>query len=229
MTVTRVDAVYADLREALLNGEFEPGSKLRLAVLGDRYKASLSVMREAMTRLLGDGFVTASPQRGFRVRELSVEDLRDLTRARILIETAGLRESIRSGDVGWESNLVAAHHTLTQTRWKDGGGSVRPEWAEVHHRFHTALFSGCGSSHLIAVATDLRHRGGLYVRWSESLGGDPTRDVALEHKEIFELALARDGDAASDALAAHLERTSAALVAYAHEHALDDAGGTKRT
>lgn len=217
--MTRVETVYAALHGALMAGEFEPGEKLKLTALAERFDTGLSVLREAMTRLTGDGLVTVSPQRGFRVVDLSVEDLCDLTRARVLVETAALTESVRIGNVAWEAKLLAAHHTLTRTPWTGERGTFQSaEWATAHHAFHTALFAGCDSDHLVAVAGALRHRADLYLGWSQRLGG-ATRDVAAEHRDIMEKALARDREGACNALAAHVQRSTSALLDYVAEHA----------
>lgn len=76
---TRTGEVYEALRVDILNTQIEPGSRLKIADLSNRFGASLSVVREALTRLGEQGLVVASPQRGFSVIELSVEDLDDLT------------------------------------------------------------------------------------------------------------------------------------------------------
>jgi DNA-binding GntR family transcriptional regulator len=54
--------------------------------LAGRFGVSQSVVREALTRLGERGLVVASPQRGFRVRELSVADIAELTELRVEIE-----------------------------------------------------------------------------------------------------------------------------------------------
>jgi DNA-binding GntR family transcriptional regulator len=56
---------------------------------------SAAVVREALSRLTEQGLVQSNPQRGFIVMPLSVDDLHDLTRIRVLVETLALRESIR--------------------------------------------------------------------------------------------------------------------------------------
>src|SRR3954467_10995280 len=115
MASTRTADVYDRLRSRLLNGELEPGAKLKLAEFGAEFGVSLSVVREAVTRLAEQGLVQSSPQRGFRVTPLSVDDLIDLTRTRVLIETLALRESITHGDLNWESTVIARHHALQKT------------------------------------------------------------------------------------------------------------------
>ena len=212
-----VEEVYGAVRAELLTGQLEPGSKLRLSDFSTRFGVSLSVIREAMTRLAGQGLVQSSPQRGFWVTPLSAEDLVDLTRTRALIETLALRESIAHGDLGWESSVVARHHALQKTPMTTAEGHVSEAWANAHREFHHSLLTGCNSTRLIAIATGLRDCSELYQHWSRELAHDTDRDVVSEHREIAELTAARDADAACAALERHIERTTAALLAYAAE------------
>src|SRR5690625_4162149 len=124
ITKTRSDTVYAQLRNDLLQGEFEPGAKLRITELANRYNCSPSVLREVLNRLSQQALVVAIPQRGFAVPELTVEALLDLRHARILVETMALRESITHGARQWESGVLAAHRRLQQRRELDGGGQL---------------------------------------------------------------------------------------------------------
>ncbi|QZE26264.1 GntR family transcriptional regulator [Brevibacterium casei] len=93
---------YDRLRAELLRGCFTPGSKLRIGEIADRFSVSPSVLREAMTRLAQDGLLSASPQRGFSVPELTAGLLEDLTRARRIIEAAALRS--RSPTAIWRGS-----------------------------------------------------------------------------------------------------------------------------
>src|SRR6202008_3424972 len=88
--VTRGKEVYDVLRAELLNGVLCPGDKLRMVELASRFEVSQSVIREALTRLAEQGLVVATPQRGFRVRELSVEDIAGLTESRVAVESIAL-------------------------------------------------------------------------------------------------------------------------------------------
>lgn len=123
---TLSEQVYVALRADLLRGLLQPGSKLKLSDFSARFSVSLSVVREAMARLAEQGLVQSSPQRGFWVTPLSIKDLRDLTRARVLIETLALRESIASGAPTWESTVLTSHHTLDKTPMVTADGSRQP-------------------------------------------------------------------------------------------------------
>ena len=167
---------------------------------------SLSVVREAVTRLASEDLVEATPQRGFRVRPLSVEHLQDLTWVRVQLETLALRESIAKGDVTWEANLVAAHHRLavTPTYFEDGTGNL--EWLTAHSGFHAALAAAAGSPILERLRRQLYDAAELYRMWSSNLPQHPTREhVDDEHRAIFEAALARDADRAVELVTRHLE------------------------
>jgi DNA-binding GntR family transcriptional regulator len=212
---TRTSSVYETLRADLLAGRVEPGSKLRLAALGSRFDVSLSVVREALTRLSEQGLVVANPNRGFSAVSLSVDDLVDLTRTRIDIETLAVRRAVAHGSLEWETALVGAHHHLAGTPITvPGDEGLNEAWVASHRAFHRALLAGCGSVRLEAIATALRDSAELYRVWSRSLAHDDGRDVACEHRRLTELAIARDADGTADALGAHIQRTTDALLAY---------------
>lgn len=212
---TLTETVYGELRAELLRGELAPGAKLRISEIAAQRGVSPSVLREALTRLAEQGLVVAMPQRGFAVAELSIEALLDLTRARTIIESAALRESIADGDLAWEADVIAAHYRLRHTPLNNADGHVNLEWADAHRHFHHTLLAGGTSSRLTALADGLRDCSELYMYWSRELAHDDHRDAAAEHEEITELTLARDAGRATQALAAHIERTTEALVRYA--------------
>ena len=66
-----VEDVYEALRSDILFGRRLPSSRLQLNELAEEHGVSLSVVREAVTRLATEDLVEATPQRGFRVRSPS--------------------------------------------------------------------------------------------------------------------------------------------------------------
>jgi DNA-binding GntR family transcriptional regulator len=87
--------------------------------------------------------------------------------------------------------------------------------------FHAALLAGARNPRLEAVAASLRDSSELYRRWYWVLTDDHDRDVAAEHRQLKDFALARDADAAAEVLVQHIERAPAQLIAYARERGLD--------
>ena len=213
------EAVHALLRADLLGGVHPPGSRLKFAALCERYGASVSVLREALSRLAEQGLVESEPRIGFRVRSVTIADLRDLTATRIDLETMALRSAIERGGMEWESDLVAAHHRLERTPLltEDAPPRVADDWETAHARFHAALLEGCGSPWLLGLACTLRDAAEFYRRWSQLQ--EPGRDVAGEHRAILEAVLDRDTDTAVARLRDHYQHTADIL-----ERALPDEG-----
>jgi DNA-binding GntR family transcriptional regulator len=211
-----VEDVYHEVRSDILFGRRLPSSRLPLNEIAEQHGVSLSVVREAVTRLASEDLVEATPQRGFRVRSLSIAHLHDLTWMRIQLETLALRHAIAKGDVSWEADLVAAHHRLAVTPmyFEDGTGNF--EWLTAHAGFHAALAAASGSPILERLRRQLYDAAELYRMWSGNLPRHPTRShVADEHKAIFEAALARDADMAAVLVTRHLETTARHLEAVA--------------
>ena len=219
---TRTGQAYEVLRSDLLNGVFQPGQKLKMVELTERFGVSQSVVREALTRLTEQGLLIATPQRGFRVRDLSVQDIGELTETRVQVESLALRLAVERGDLQWETGILAAHHRLERTPVTRDDGTVSEDWSVQHRDFHQALLAGCGNRRLESVASSLRDSAELYRRWYWVLTDDHQRDIAREHRELRDLALARDADRAIGVLAEHIERAPSLLIAYAREHGLDD-------
>lgn len=215
MSRASTDQVHSQIRADILGGVFEPGQKLKFAALSERYGASVSAIRECLTRLTEQRLVVSEPMVGFRVVPLSIEDLEDLTATRIDLEVLALRGAIADGGMDWESDLVAAHHRLERTAivTTDGPTRVSDEWEAAHVRFHAALLAGCHRPRLLGMTDSLRDAAELYRRWSQPR--DPERDVVAEHREIFEATLARKAKGAATALGDHYRRTADIL-----EHSL---------
>ena len=176
----------------ILAGRYTPGSKLSPRAIATQYKVSLSVVREALTRLTEQGLVVSEPQLGFSVVSLDIEDVRDISRVRILIEGAGLKEAVEHADVEYEAGIVASHHRMVrnQFRRRGAGRAVTEDWARAHAGYHSALISACPSPRLRDLAASLRETAELYRRWSGSFSTDQApRDVPAEHRGLMDAAL----------------------------------------
>lgn len=210
-------AVHARMRADILAGRFDPGCRLSPRELAADFDVSLSVVREALSRLAEQGLVVATPQLGFSVVSLDVEDLRDLTKVRVLIEGAALREAIDHSDVEHETRVVAAHHRLSRTPFlaDEAARTITDEWSNAHAAFHDALISASPGGRLRELAANLRDQSELYRRWSGPLAsGDERRDVAGEHRRLMEAVLEHDADRAVDVLAEHFNLTTSILISY---------------
>jgi DNA-binding GntR family transcriptional regulator len=216
---TLVEFAYGRLREDILHGRHRPGEKLRVELLRNEYQVGSSTLREALSLLVADALVTSEGQRGFRVAPVSLDDLRDITRMRRLLECEAIREAIAQGDDAWEAGVVAAYHRLSRVEERLAGAvtqEVIDEWEERNRAFHEALMAGCASKWLHHFRGILYSQSERYRRMALSTRTIP-RDIHAEHEAILRATLARDADAASALLAEHIERTLHAIAAAVPE------------
>lgn len=212
---SRATDFFQELRAEILSGRRLPGERVLLHDLQDAFKVSLSPIREGLARLVAEGLLVPSGLKGYRVAQVSVEELLDVKRTRIRVESMALRESLLQGGEEWEIALSASFQRLRNfenRRW--GAGEVE-QWEERHHAFHSQLIAACGSPLLIRFCRSLHETSDRYRRIYLSVH-DPARAdrsrVMSEHQRLYEAALARDAERACQVLGQHIEATSARLL-----------------
>ncbi|MBV9835031.1 MAG: GntR family transcriptional regulator [Alphaproteobacteria bacterium] len=213
---TLVEEVYLRIRASILAGRLLPGQKLKLALLCEEHGASLSIVREALTRLSAEKLVRSQPQQGFTVTSLSPAGLRDLTFVRIQIESIALRRAMELGGVEWEAGVLAAHHVLANTPVHAGDDSKRlsEAYAAAHASFHFSLTAACDSPLLLDYQRTLYDASELYRRLSYLMTRERrgVRDKAGDHRRLMEATLARDADRVIRLLTTHYEATTRNLI-----------------
>ena len=205
---TVTEAVYARIRGDILLGMLRPGQKLKLDGMRGIYDASVSTLRETLSRLVSDGLVSNEGQRGFQVVPATLADLRDIIETRLLMEVHAARRALARRDIDWEAALVAAYHKLSRVEaLVEADPDRHSVQLEAFNRgFHATLVAGCGSRwlttfHGVMYDQSLRYRMlAFQVR-------DFPRDLSRrEHKEILDHALASNADALEKVLTAHITK-----------------------
>ena len=204
---TLTDQAYQQLRDDIIHGHLAPNTKLRIEPLRQQYGVGATPLREALSRLSSDGFVTIEGQRGFKVADMTLEDLEDVTSLRVVLENQALTQSITKGDDVWEAGLVAAFHRLAKLE-ESAERDIR-DWEERNAAFHNALTGACRSQWLKRFYAVLYDQHKRYRNLARS--DTHTRDIHAEHEAIYKAALARDVEAACQANEYHIRQT--ALVA----------------
>jgi len=222
---TLAEAIYRRLRRDIIWGALAPGAPLRSDELRESYDVGVSPLREALSRLIAERLVTAVGQKGFRVAPLTSADVLDTMQTRVVLEREALARSIAQGTVEWETGVVAAYHSLSRVPIPRRAEPEADAWGRYHRQFHMALLAACGSPWQLELAGLLfdhadRHR---VIRARSVPEPKLARDIAAEHKEILDAALARKTKAAVQALERHYRATAERVVA-----ALDSNGQSKK-
>lgn len=217
--VSSVELPARNLTSALLDGlraeilccRLKPGEKLIAGAIATRHRVSLGVVREALSRLVAEGWVEAEDRRGFRVTPVSISELRDINLSRIEIEKIALRQSITLGGPEWEQSIRRAYQELDSVP-RSSPGDAGPQfiaWTGRHQNFHAALLAACPAGWLLKFRQMLFQKCERYRFLSYSLA---PRDVEGEHRRIMQATLDRDIDAATAALCDHYTTTAEIII-----------------
>ena len=204
-TTTLTKTVYEELRADVLSGKLRPGEKLAADALRARFCTGSSPIREALNRLLSEGFVALEEQKGFRVAPVSQQELNELVLARMWIDGSAIGESVKRFDPAWEENLVLALHRLVKTPRQHKQFNTDPEWEQRHKAFHLALVEGCGSQWIVRISQQLFDAATRYRLLSTNYESD--RDDLEEHRAIASACFERNAAKAIDLLKAHYNQT----------------------
>src|SRR3712207_8755926 len=95
------DRAYDRIRADIVFGRLSPGARLRLDRLAGEYGASVSTLREILSRLSSEGLVVAEGQRGFRVAPVSPAGFEDVAALRLLLERSEERRVGKESRSRW--------------------------------------------------------------------------------------------------------------------------------
>ena len=192
----------------IIAGLLAPGARLGIVDLVQRYEIGATPLREGLSRLVSRGLIVGIGQRGFRVADVSREDLLDITQMRTVVEIEALRLAIAHGDDAWEASIVSALHQMrrhierTGNEFREGA----PDFDRLHKAFHTALLAACGSRRLLMAHSDLYDQAYRYRRVMMRALGSGEQFIAV-HQSLADQVLARDLDGAPAMLRSHLHST----------------------
>ncbi len=206
---TLVQGATAELRRRILSGELAPGSSIRLDETARLLEMSPIPLREALRTLATEGLVENFPQRGYRVRAASREDLEDTYRLRMLLEPSAVRsavERLTEADLRELRDAFSDHARIgEEAEWEDR--------QERHARFHFALYRPCGSPWLLRIISMLWANSGRYQNMSTVDVGSRQPRVD-EHRNILLAYEKRSVEDAARLMQEHLEHTYRVATKY---------------
>ncbi|MEJ7796441.1 MAG: GntR family transcriptional regulator [Nocardioides sp.] len=194
-----VDRVAAELRRAVFDGEVESGTPLRELALAESLSVSRPTVREALTLLVAEGLAIREPNRGVSVASPEAGSVRDVCRARWVLEGAGVRRW-REAEHD-QRDLV--HSTLADYIAAVREHASYQELNERHLAFHVSLVGLTGSPRLVAMADNLVIELKLALAQVDRIRRN-AHDQADSHAALVQLLEDDDIDGATEFLRRHL-------------------------
>lgn len=204
---SNAEFAFRVLRERILSGEFPRGSQHSVYRLAEELQLSRTPVREAVIRLADLRLVEIERRRGFTVRGLQVDDIRELFEIRMFLEIPSVERACRSFGDGEIENLRAHLEELEDAAERQD----KEAFGVLDQQFHACILRGAKNKRLIELLDE--------IRTSSRLSGVSSvtekrtfRQIYLEHKRIFDAIEARDAEAAVAMMQAHLFSTATTLM-----------------
>lgn len=198
---------YEALRRLILSGALPQGEQIIETQLAERLGVSRTPVRDALTRLVGEGLVEQRPNRTRYVADLWLK-VRDVLAVRTRLEpwAAALASyNLSAADI----DVLRALQDRMEALLENSSEHIE-ELLRMNRAFHEQLTSYCDNPALIEVLVRLRPYS-VFPRIIERYTPETLREAILEHRQIIDALWSRDQAAVERIMTIHLERGNAAI------------------
>ncbi|MER8084667.1 GntR family transcriptional regulator [Streptomyces sp. NPDC058316] len=193
------DRVANALRAALIAGDLRPGMIYSAPALAAEFGVSATPVREAMLDLAREGLVEAVRNKGFRITELTEQDLDDFTELRAMIEVPTVGRIARMG----KTRELKALRPLALAIVDAAADHDIIGYLEADRRFHLELLGLAGNRRLVEEVSSLRKRSRLFGLNRLAATGQLTVS-AEEHVQLLDLMIAGEAQRAETCMLTHM-------------------------
>lgn len=207
-------AIATELRERIVRGKIAAGSRINEVHLSAELAVSRTPLREALQALVGEGAVESQPRRGFFVRPLTVEEVRDIYPIRAYLDP----EALRLSGVPERRRLAR----LARLRGALQAAAGTEAAIDADDAWHRELWADCPNGVLVDLIERFMQRTRRYELFL--MGARAVRRVSAGSKASIEKLLrAGDLDAACALLRERLMQSQEPIVAWLEHRAAEDA------
>ncbi|MFC2123621.1 GntR family transcriptional regulator [Bacteroidota bacterium] len=205
---SQANRAYIEIRRVILTAQLHPRTRLKEDHWARKLSVSRIAIREALTRLLGEGLVTAGDKGGYFVVEMTIEDVRQIRETREILETAAVRlaiHKISQKDFNELDQICEDFSDMVKKGYLSGAN-------EVDLRFHEKLIELSGNKKLLK-AYHFCHIPIFHQKLgntSRSLNDYDQTDV--EHRGIVTALKDRNLNLAEETLIKHFKRGEDAII-----------------
>jgi DNA-binding GntR family transcriptional regulator len=204
--VSTVDALAAELRRQVLDGERPAGTRLIERELCDEFVVARHTLRAALRTLAAEGLVLLEPHRGAAVARLDADEVAELyeLRAALELEAAHLALERHGGTLPG-----SVHAALADLERACAGRD--PAWSEItdrHLALHAAIVAAARSRRIAAAHATLAGEMRLFLLQLKPIF--TPAGIAADHTALV-ARLERDGP---EALREHLRVAARALAGH---------------
>jgi DNA-binding GntR family transcriptional regulator len=191
------------IRGAIVSGQMKVEELYSAPRLAAELRVSVTPVREALLDLAREGLLEPVRNRGFRVVNLSAQELNDIYAIRLLLEVPSVAEAARRGG---SSRQIAELRELAEAAQRLAGESDLIAYLRADRKFHIALIDIVANQALSDLVASLRDRVRLYGLASAATRAHVAKSVE-EHFSLLRLVEAGEPEKAARLMRQHLERS----------------------
>ncbi|NMM44740.1 GntR family transcriptional regulator [Rhodospirillaceae bacterium KN72] len=212
---TQLDQITQNLREILLEGEYEPGEALREVAVAERLGVSRTLVRLAMGALEQEGLLNRAPNKGFRVRLFTIDEVAGAIEVRGELEALAARNAAEKGIPKTLQDRLRAILSEAEVLVETGLGDLeaRTRWIDLNTAFHAGIVEGAGNQSLgpaidhicrIPLASP---RAIVFDRTQPDRNVEQVRAANADHVQILDAIVNRQGMRAACLIREHAYRS----------------------
>lgn len=194
-------SAYLKLREAIVDGRFQPSERLVEADLARTFGAGRTAIRAALVRLEQEGLVERQPNRGARVRLVSDREALEIEEVRVALEQMLARHAATRIT---PSDVEQLRQVLDEMTSRVGAGDPLG-YSELNARFHEMIWAIANQTVASTLVANLKSQSIRFQYRTILQPGRPDRSLR-EHAEIVDALASRDPDRSEAAMREHLSR-----------------------
>lgn len=192
------EQVLQHVRSEIISGQTGPGKLYSVPTLATDLGVSTTPVREALLELARNGLIEPVRNRGFKVVDPTVEELRHLFDMRVLLEVRAAEIVALNPERNLDGLTALADAIGTAVEADDV-----PGYLAADRRFHKAFIAAAGNPLLTELAMGLRDKMRLYGIASRA-GLERQAASVAEHYRLVELARASELEALRALLEHHI-------------------------
>lgn len=193
-----VEALHADIRAMTVDFRLRPGERINEVALARRLNASRTPLREALNRLVAEGFLSFERGRGFFCRKYSVDEVQNLYQLRLALERFNVERAV---ELASDEELAALDSFLDRT--ESGEGRALEELLAFDEHFHETIASFTRNREIVRTLKNVNARI-RFFRWVD-MGSRRARTQG-EHRAILVAIEGRDAAEAARLIELHISR-----------------------
>jgi len=192
-------SIYEKLKSQIINFTLKPGQKLQDRQLGLQFGVSRTPVREALNRLVQEGFVRQISGRGYFVKEITIKEIENLYEVREALEVLAAQQAIQkinNRQIKKLSEILKSHKKLIQK------GESKGRLLEDAD-FHRTIVISSGNQYLYGIINNIFDKISTF-RAIDALSLQRAKIAYQEHKEIFDLLKEKDTQRLKKKLGKHI-------------------------